>query len=122
MTSAKPRRHTINYIELPMTDAAATKTFYGDVFGWSFQDYGPNYMAFSAGEAGIDGGFNGFEEAQPAVAHGALVVLFSDDLPATAAAVEEAGGAIIKPIYDFPGGKRFHFTDPNGNELAVWAE
>lgn len=122
MTAPKPKHNTINYIELPLKDAAATKKFYGDVFGWTFQDYGPSYIAFSGAEANIDGGFNGVDDIPPTANAGALVVLFSTDLPATLAAVEAAGGKILKPIFDFPGGKRFHFADPNGNELAVWAE
>ncbi len=122
MTAPRPKHNTINYIELPLKDAAATKAFYGSVFGWTFQDYGPDYIAFSGAETNVDGGFNGVDDAAPTTGSGALVILFSTDLDATLQAVEAAGGAILKPIYDFPGGKRFHFTDPNGNELAVWAE
>ena len=107
--------HHIDYIELPANDVEATKRFYATVFGWTFQDWGPSYVSFDG--AGIDGGF----DAESAVsAAGALVVLFSEDLESTLAAVEAAGGSITKPIFSFPGGRRFHFTDPNGNELAVW--
>lgn len=122
MTAPKPKHNTINYIELPLKDAAATKAFYSKVFGWMFQDFGPDYIAFSGAESNVDGGFNGVDGVVPATGSGALVVLFSTDLPATLKAVEDAGGKIHKPIFDFPGGKRFHFIDPNGNELAVWAE
>jgi predicted enzyme related to lactoylglutathione lyase len=113
------RNNTINYIELPLADAAATKAFYGGVFGWEFTNYGPNYIAFAG--AGIDGGFNGVDDVKPATP-GVLVVLYADNLENAVTAVETAGGTILKPIYSFPGGQRFHFRDPNGNELAVWSE
>ena len=108
---------TINYIELPMREVDATKAFYGGVFGWQFQDWGPSYISFSG--AGIDGGFNGEATAG---APGVLVVLFADDLEAIEAAIRSAGGDIVQPVYTFPGGRRFHFRDPNGNELAIWSD
>ena len=110
---------TINYIEFPMVDVDATKAFYGSVFGWAFQDWGPTYISFSG--AGIDGGFNGQDDAavrEP----GVLVVLYGNDLEALQSAVEAAGAEVNRPIYPFPGGRRFHFRDPNGNELAIWSE
>lgn len=113
------RNNSINYIEFPLIDNAATKAFYGAVFGWEFTDWGPDYMSFSG--AGIDGGFNGVD-GTPVTPPGVLVVLYADDLQATLAAVEAADGEIVKPVYDFPGGKRFHFLDPNGTELAIWSE
>lgn len=109
----------INYIELPLNDVAATKAFYAGAFGWAFTDWGPDYLSFDG--AGIDGGFNGEASASKAGV-GTLVVLYATDLAETLKAVEKAGGTISKPIYDFPGGRRFHFVDPNGNELAVWSE
>lgn len=111
--------HAINYIELPLVDNAATKRFYGEVFGWTFTDWGPNYISFSG--AGVDGGFNG-ESGAPVNSPGVLVVLYADDLEKTGAAVRDAGGGIVQEIYAFPGGRRFHFRDPNGNELAVWSD
>ncbi|NNF53450.1 MAG: VOC family protein [Acidimicrobiales bacterium] len=113
--------HSINYIELPATDLSATKDFFRAVFGWEFQDWGPAYISFSG--AGVDGGF---ELSPPtpspsAPQRGVLVVLYSDNLPATLESVGHAGGEIIRPTYEFPGGRRFHFLDPNGNELAVWS-
>lgn len=111
--------NTINYIEFPMTDNPATKAFYGQAFGWGFTDWGPGYISFSG--AGIDGGFNGLDEAA-VTPPGILVVLYAADLAVTLAGVEAAGGKIVKPIYAFPGGRRFHFEDPNGTELAVWSE
>lgn len=106
----------IDYLELPGGDLVATKTFYRDAFGWSFTDYGPTYAAFAEG---LDGGFQGDAAAQVPKP---LPVLYAHDLEAMAAKVTAAGGAILQPIYSFPGGRRFHFRDPSGNELAVWSE
>lgn len=110
---------TINYIEFPLTRAAETKQFYGTVFGWEFQEWGPNYLSFSG--AGIDGGFNG-EDKTPVQTPGVLVILYASDLENALGDVKAAGAAIIREIYAFPGGRRFHFADPNGNELAIWTE
>lgn len=107
----------INYIELGVHDTAATKQFYGDAFGWTFQDYGPTYASFS--NAALDGGF----DADNTQAIGRpLVILYSAKLEDAQKRVEQAGGTIVKPIYSFPGGRRFHFTDPSGNELAIWSD
>ena len=111
--------NTINYIEFPLANPSATKQFYGSLFGWEFQEWGPNYLSFSG--AGIDGGFNG-EDKTPVQKPGVLVILFSDDLEASLVAIKDAGAIVIRDIYSFPGGRRFHFLDPNGNELAIWAE
>lgn len=110
---------TINYIEFPLIDAARTKQFYAGLFGWRFQDWGERYVSFSG--AGVEGGFNG-EPGTPVAAPGVLIVLYADDLNQTFDAVKAAGGTILQEPYDFPGGRRFHFADPNGNELAVWTE
>lgn len=110
----------IDYVEFPTKQISATKSFFEAVFGWSFVDYGPEYSSFSA--QGIDGGFYQADLAASTAAGSALVVLYSNDLEATQAAVEKAGGKIVKPIFSFPGGRRFHFTEPGGNELAVWSE
>jgi predicted enzyme related to lactoylglutathione lyase len=109
----------INYIEFPLLDSSATRLFYSSLFGWEFQEWGPNYLSFSG--AGIDGGFNG-EDKTPVQNPGILVILFSLDLDASLAQVRDAGAKITRDIYSFPGGRRFHFLDPNGNELAIWAE
>lgn len=106
----------IDYLELPARALGATKAFYGQAFGWTFLDYGPSYAAFSEG---LDGGFDG-EPGEGAQAP--LPVLYATDLEAMRARVEAAGGTVLKPIYAFPGGRRFHFRDPAGNELAVWSE
>jgi predicted enzyme related to lactoylglutathione lyase len=113
--------HKINYIEFSSTDTAKTKTFYGTVFGWTFQDWGPDYVGFSADSGGIDGGF-AKAEASAAGKSGPLVVLYSSDLKATEEAVVAAGGSIVVPTFEFPGGRRFHFSDGAGNVLAVWSE
>lgn len=109
----------INYIELPVTDMAVAKKFYSEAFGWTYEDYGPEYAAFT--NAGIDGGFDATKEKTPS-RNGALVVLFEKDLNACLTRVEDAGGEIVKPIFEFPGGKRFQFMDPCGNGLAVWSD
>lgn len=106
----------INYVELPGGDLTATKAFYSAAFGWGFIDYGPTYAAIEG--AGLDGGFDG-TDASPVTP---LIVLKADDLEDAQSRVEAAGGTISKAIFDFPGGRRFHFRDPAGNELAVWAE
>ena len=116
--AAGSAHHSINYIELPTTDLDEAKRFYGSVFGWGFVDYGPTYVAITG--AGIDGGFDLLPEGRSPSVDGALVILHSDDLEASQAAVADAGGAITVPAFDFPGGRRFHFVDPSGNELAVW--
>lgn len=108
---------TITYIEFNVSDIAQSKQFYGDAFGWSFTDYGPEYCEFSDGM--MKGGF----DASAAVKTGGpLIVLYGSNLVEVMTVVEKAGGEIVKPIFDFPGGRRFQFTDPDGYELAVWSE
>ena len=113
------RDNEINYIEFPMRDKPATMAFYTQAFGWQFQEWGDTYISFTG--AGVDGGFDLDADAARFGA-GALIVLYHADLEAALAAVEAAGGEVAKPIFRFPGGRRFHFLDPNGNELAVWSE
>lgn len=113
------QNHKINYIEFPARDLTATKEFFHKVFGWNFQDYGPDYTSFTG--QGTDGGFYQSDLTSAQSTGSALVVLYSDDLEKTEALVTAAGGIIIKPIFSFPGGRRFHFTEPSGNELAVWS-
>lgn len=110
----------INYIELPAKDMEGTKRFFTEAFGWRFVDYGPDYSCFQ--DAGLDGGFYRAEQSARMESGSALVVLYSDDLEASLLKVTKAGGAILKPIFDFPGGRRFHFTDPSDNEYAIWSE
>ncbi len=110
----------INYVEFPAADIAATKKFFSEVFGWSFIDYGPEYAAFS--NAGLDGGFFKSDLSASTEKGSALIVFYSKALQDTLTKIEKAGGNIIKPVYPFPGGRRFHFADPNGNEYAVWTD
>ena len=112
------RHHAIDYIELAAPDLAAAKAFYAAAFGWEFNDYGPDYSGIRAPEG--DGEVGGLNPEAHAGTGGALVLLWSDDLDATVAAVTAAGGAISRAPYAFPGGRRFYFTDPAGNELGVW--
>lgn len=109
-----PVDRKLNYLELFGRDLGAAKRFYGEAFGWSFVDYGPEYAAFS--DAGLDGGI----QTQAAVPP--LPILYADDLAGTLERVRAAGGEIVRDIYAFPGGRRFHFRDPSGNELAVWSD
>lgn len=108
----------INYIEFAAKDLDATKKFFQEVFEWEFQDYGPDYIAFN--NAGVEGGFFRAELASTTEKGGVLVVLFSDSIEETVAKVQENGGTVTKAIFEFPGGRRFHFKEPSGNELAVW--
>ena len=108
----------IDYIELPTIGMDKMKSFYSGAFGWSFTDYGPDYASFKDGR--LAGGFS--VARKPASGGGPLVVLYAVDLEQVAAAVETNGGTITTPPFEFPGGRRFHFSDPSGNELAVWSE
>ena len=117
MTS--PRHHRIDYVEIATTDIARSKKFYADAFGWAFNDYGPDYAGIQGAtpdDAEV-GGLN--PEAAPSP-EGVFVQLFSDDLDASVEAVKAAGGEVVNGPYGFPGGRRFHFTDPSGNQLGVW--
>ncbi len=114
------RHEKINYVEFPAKDIPATKSFFEAAFGWKFEDYGPEYSAFS--NQGLDGGFFKSELASSPRSGGALIVFYSNALEATLSKVETAGGGIVKPIFSFPGGRRFHFVEPSGNEFAVWSE
>ena len=112
-----PKVGSLSYIELPGADIPATKTFYSSVFGWTFTDYGPDYTAFEA-----DDRHGGFNAARKVVSEGGpLVVLYADDLEAIEAKVRKAGAEIIGKE-SWEGGRRFHFRDPNGNEMAVWTK
>ena len=110
--------HSIDYIEITVTDVPEAKRFYGAAFGWTFNDYGPDY----AGIQGPGREAGGLCQGSDVRAGGPLVVLYSRALDDTLAAVTGAGGRIVKEPFRFPGGRRFHFTDPSGNELAVWSE
>lgn len=107
----------INYVEYPAKNLAATKRFFEAVFGWDFIDYGPDYSAFS--NQGLDGGFYKSGLASTLENGAALIVFYSQHLEATEAKIKKAGGVISKAIFSFPGGQRFHFLEPSGNEFAV---
>ena len=110
----------INYVEFPAIDMEATKTFFSTVFAWSFTDYGPDYTAFT--NQGLDGGFFRSEQFSSTENGATLIVFYSNALEETLSKIEKAGGKILKPIFSFPGGCRFHFSDPSGNEYAVWSD
>jgi len=111
----------INYLEFPATDMEKTKQFFGQVFNWQFTDYGPEYSAFGK-EAGLDGGFYLSDKNSNTETGACLVVFYSNELEKTQEKVTSNGGEVVKAIFEFPGGRRFHFTDPNGNEFAVWSD
>ncbi|MDH5927245.1 glyoxalase [Vibrio lentus] len=111
---------SINYIEFAARDITATKTFFSQVFDWVFEDYGPEYSAFEA--KGLMGGFYSADLASNAESGAALMVFYSQDLEQTERDVIDAGGQINREIFSFPGGRRFHFKEPSGNEMAVWSD
>lgn len=111
--------HGVDYIEISVTDMARAKSFYGEAFGWRFNDYGPSYAGYVDGARG-EREAGGLTVAESVSTGGPLVVLFSSDIEATLASVQAAGGEIVKPIFEFPGGRRFELLDPSGNRLGVW--
>jgi predicted enzyme related to lactoylglutathione lyase len=110
----------INYVEFPANDIAQVKHFFTAVFGWAFTDYGPDYTAFF--DQGLDGSFFKSDQSSTCENGSALIVFYSNDLEATESKITRNGGIIIKPIFSFPSGRRFHFLDPCGNEFAVWSD
>lgn len=111
------KNNHINYVEFMAKDLEKIKAFYSGAFRWTFTDYGPTYTAFSNG--GLEGGF---EKTEKSAINGALIVLYHQNLDQIKSLIITFGGKITKDIFSFPGGKRFHFTDPSGNELAVWSD
>ncbi|MEN8145337.1 MAG: VOC family protein [Gemmatimonadota bacterium] len=116
MSQAEQDRR-VNYIEFLTTNIEQTKSFYSEVFGWEFTDYGPDYTSYTDGQ--LAGGFAAAAEVSKG---GPLVVIYSVNLAGIEARITENGGQIARDVYEFPGGRRFHFTDPSGNELAVWSD
>ena len=114
------RHEKINYLEFPARDLEGTKRFFSDVFDWAFEDYGGEYTAFS--NAGLEGGFFKSDQCASTKHGSALVVFYSAELENTQKKIQQAGGKIVKPIFSFPGGRRFHFSDPSNNEFAVWSD
>lgn len=117
VTTKSENDRRIDYIEFSVADVARAKKFYGEVFGWTFKDYGPVYCEF--GDGRLTGGF---AKGEASGSGGPLVILYADDLADAERRVKGAGGRIVKPAYGFPGGRRFHFADPDGYELAVWTK
>jgi len=115
-----PIDQKVDYIEFPAQDLDAVQSFYESAFGWSFTDYGPEYRAFTDGK--IEGGFRKSKLKSTTENGAALVVLYAENLEKTKKTVISSGGKIVRDIFSFPGGRRFHFADPNGNELAVWSD
>ena len=109
----------IDYVEMPANDFASTKIFFGQVFGWKLEDAGPDYLAFTG--QGVDGGFFRSDQKMLSETGSALVIFYSADIEQTLKKIEDAKGTITRPTFQFPGGRRFHFLDPNGNEFAVWS-
>lgn len=114
--SMRGKECQVDNIEFNVLDIARSKQFYGSVFGWTFVDYGPSYTEFSDGR--LTGGFTTGDPVRPG---GPLIILYSDELEQAAAKIIEAGGRISRDVFSFPGGRRFHFIDPDGYELAVWS-
>ena len=114
-----PIDQKVDYIEFPARDLDLIKRFYEQAFQWSFTDYGPDYKAFTDGK--INGGFYKSDRKSSTENGAVLVVIYATDLETTKETVIARGGTVVKDIFSFPGGRRFHFADPNGNELAVWS-
>jgi predicted enzyme related to lactoylglutathione lyase len=111
---------TIDYIEMPSRDLPATRQFFSALFGWSFQDYGPDYIAFDDGR--MTGGFFAAEQAWSAATAAPLIVFYAPQLEQTLTEVQRLGGEVTRDIFEFPGGRRFHFTAPGTGEFAIWSE
>ena len=114
-----PTKNCVDYIEIAASDLEANKAFFTGLFAWKFTDYGPDYVAFDDGR--LAGGFHRVKADEIPQNSAVLVVFFSEDLKATQARVEQLGGKISKPVFEFPGGRRFHFHGPDNLEYAVWA-
>ena len=120
MSELNSNHHKINYIEFPAHNLEATTTFFNEVFGWEFTNYGPDYTAVNNQD--LDGGFYRCELSGRINKGAALIVFYSSDLESTEQLIVSCGGQIVQDIFEFPGGRRFHFTEPSGNEMAVWSE
>lgn len=122
MTASPQRHHSIDYVELTVTDLDQAKRFYTEAFGWTFTDYGPGYAGIRDSRDDSATEVGGLLLDADVLTGGPLVLLYSNNLERSAEAVARSGGHVVKGPYEFPGGRRFHFTDPSGNELGVWAE
>ena len=115
-----PEHEKIDYVEFPAKDIEAVKHFFELAFSRSFEDYGPEYSAFS--NEGLNGGFYKSDQSTSTENGSALLVFYSREIEHTREKITAAGGSIVKPIFSFLGGRRFHFSDPNDNEYAVWTD
>lgn len=116
----QPRANSVDYIEMPSRDLGATKQFFASLFGWSFQDYGPDYAAFEDGR--LAGGFFSSEEVWASGGPAPLVVFYTTELEKVRTEAVQLGAEITRDIFDFPGGRRFHFVAPGTGELAIWSD
>ena len=107
----------LNYVELPTGEIEASKAFYEAAFGWAMTAFGPSYAATTSGDTDV-----GLQADRAEASKASLPVIEVDDLEIALQSVRDAGGTILRPIFAFPGGRRFHFIDPSGSELAVWSE
>jgi predicted enzyme related to lactoylglutathione lyase len=120
MTISSQTHHHMDYIELSHFDLNKAKNFYAQAFGWVFNDYGPTYAGIQAPNSNLEVG--GFQGASDPVQNAPLIILYSENLEKSKTKILEAGGKVTQDVYSFPGGRRFHFQDPSGNELAVWSQ
>lgn len=120
MTTSDHSNHAIDYIEIPVTDLARAKRFYGEAFGWAFNDYGDQYVGIQRPGGKPDQEAGGFRPVDTVTPGGVLVVVYSEHLETSLARVRSAGGEITAEPFSFPGGRRFEFADPDGHVLAVW--
>lgn len=119
-TKIHPAHNTINYIEIPSSDLNASVAFFSKLLGWTFTDYGNDYKAFN--DSNINGGIYTSDKISTTDNGGTLIVIYSKNLEATMQEAIKLGATITKEIFSFPGGQRFHFTEPGGSELAIWSE
>ena len=118
MSTTPPRADfCIEYIEFKAADIPGNKRFYTAAFGWKFEDWGPDYSSFQQGAVG-----GGMTTETPTTTGAPLIIMYAANLEQAQRRVEQAGGTVVKSVFSFPGGRRFHFTDPAGNELAIWSD
>lgn len=120
VTERRSRHNKITYIEFPATEFEKTKAFFAQLFGWEFNDYGPDYTAYEG--FGVDFGFYRADKQSLSENGSALPVFYSENLEETERRVRKAGGVMVKEIFSFPGGRRFQFLEPSGNELGIWSD
>lgn len=115
-----PQNNTVDYVEIPSRDVQATCAFFTDLFGWSWDDYGPDYQSFDDGH--MTGGVYRSEKVATVAAGGTLIVFYHTDLEHMHGRARDLGAQITRDIFEFPGGRRFHFLAPGGGEFAIWSE